>query len=89
MIRNLSIPDKMRSLQEWLRYNNCDIPDKGDGELQEELYAFLPLLWRLPSDDWRRKRVILLQDELARRRIHTNPKPSPRPKPRPQHGVQL
>jgi len=65
---DVSIPDPMNSLQKWERHYHADIPNLEDTELYDELNTLRPLLWGLPSDDWRRERVKRLQVEALKRR---------------------
>ena len=58
MITRRIIPDPMRSIQQFVRYNHLDIPDLNDDELQAELWSLRSLLYRLPPEkQWIRDRV--------------------------------
>ena len=70
------IPDPMRSIQQFVRYNHLDIPDLNDDELQAELWSLRSLLYRLPPEKrWIRDRVRELGKEYSHRHYAQNPKP--------------
>ena len=76
MITRRIIPDPMRSIQQFVRYNHLDIPDLNDDELQAELWSLRSLLYRLPPEKrWIRDRVRELGKEYSRRHYAQKPQP--------------
>jgi hypothetical protein len=76
MITRRIIPDPMRSIQQFVRYNHLDIPDLNDDELQAELWSLRSLLYLLPPEkQWIRDRVRELGKEYNHRHYAQNPKP--------------
>ena len=76
MITRRIIPDPMRSIQQFVRYNHLDIPDLNDDELQAELWSLRSLLYRLPPEkQWIRDRVRELGKEYSHRHYTQTPKP--------------
>lgn len=63
------VPEPFESQEENDRYFHRDISNLGNADVIDELHALRPLLWwKLPSDDWLRERVRMLEIELAKRR---------------------
>ncbi|MFW6105164.1 MAG: hypothetical protein ACOC7P_01120 [Chloroflexota bacterium] len=62
------IPDPFASSQQFDRFHHLDLPGLDDSELIDELHALRPLLWGLPKDDWLRRRVMMLESEMKRRK---------------------
>lgn len=83
------VPDPLDSIEQYLRYWHFDLAELEDNELADEFYALRPMLWRLPTEHWLRKRVSALHDEMTRRRYSTKDSKDIRPKPQLAEGVKL
>jgi predicted nucleotidyltransferase len=83
------VPDPLQSDRQYARSYHLDLPELGDTELKNELYALRPLLWGLPSEHWLRERVKAIESEISKRRGNAGHKFRGQSKPKLAEGVQL
>jgi len=68
------IPDLLNSDVKYSRFHHLDIPDLEDTELVDEFNCLRVFLWKLPPDNWLRKRVKVLEGEITKRKWNTKSK---------------
>jgi hypothetical protein len=84
--QDVLVPNPLNSDRQYYRFHHLDLPDLDDTELADELNYLRPLLWGLDSEHWFRERVMMLENELRKRK---GDKPAMLPKSKPTGVIPL
>ena len=89
MDKDFLIPDPIANDKQGKRFFHLDLPDLTVTELQDEIWALQPHLWKLKDEHWLRERVSKLEGELVKRRGYAGHKFSRRQPTRESYTISL
>ena len=89
MDKDFLIPDPLASDKQFEWFHHLDLPDLKVSELQDEIWALQPHLWKLKDEHWLRERVSKLVGELVKRRGYAGYKFSRRQPTRESYTISL